>query len=473
MRQETEFRNSYSTNVFIESSISAKSEISVTGIVIFTAGREDAYQDFLESVKEGFEPDRIDEHLPADFSAPVEDGDTGRIRLWGTSAEHKWRQVEAGDIVLIYRDGAYIAQAKVLSLHQNQELAQDLYDREGNPWDPESPWEYLVFVTDVEDIDIEVERFNNLVDYEPTYRPQGFTRVADDRIERLEAEYDSVETAVNDLTGSGPLVHEVDDDDDTDESLTTDQLGEQLITASQNGGEPTAFEKLVATGFSRLGFEARWIEGGDDTDVELTSPVHAIVEVKARSSGTLQSPDASRIRGHRESRGANHAVVVAPGFTPAAIDDANRDGLVLLSAGRLRDLIERHDRYGFTPETIAEHLFEPGAFQDDRLDQLDDILQARQDAAESLLAVIQALELKGDGAHSARDLQNVLIGLRTTESAPSTQFIEESLTLLAHPTIGIIDRGDDGYQLTTTPEQAEDLLTRFGALIDAARNTES
>lgn len=445
----------------------------MTGIVIFTAGREDAYQDFLDSVKEGYEPERIREYLPAEFSAPVEDGDTGRVRLWGTSVEHTWRQVDAGDIVFVYRNGAYIAQAKVLSTHQNRELAEHLYNREGNPWDPANPWEYLAFVTDVEEIDIDAETFNDLVDYEPTYRPQGFTRVADDRIERLTDEYDSVESAVNDLTGSGPLVHEVDDDDDTDETLTTDQLGEQLSTASQNGNEPATFETLVATGFSRLGFEARWIEGGDDTDVELTAPVHAIVEVKARSSGTLQSPDASRIRGHRESRGADHAVVVAPGFTPAAIEDANRDGLVLLTADRLCDLIERHDRYGLTPETIAEYLFEPGAFQDDRLDQLDDVLHARHAAAESLLDVIQALELKGDGVHSARDLQNVLVGLRTDKPAPSTQFIEESLTLLAHPAINVVDQHDEGYQLTTTPTCAEALLARFGALIDAARETES
>lgn len=445
----------------------------MTGIVIFTASREDAYQDYLDSVKEGYEIDRITEYLPDGFTAPIKDGDTGTVRLWGTSVESKWKQVDVGDIVLVYRDGTYIAQAKVLSTHQNHELAEHLYDREDNPWDPENPWEYLAFVTDVEEIDIDAEAFNDLVNYDPNYRPQGFTRVADDRIERLKADYDSVESAVNDLTGSGPRVHEVDDDDDTDDGLTTEQFGNQLSEASQNGDAATTFEKLVATGFSRLGFEARWIEGGDDTDVELTSPVHAIVEVKTRSSGTLQSPDASRIRGHRESRGADHAVVVAPGFTPAAIEDANRDGLVLLTADRLHNLVERHDQYGLTPETIAEYLFEPGAFQDDRLDQLDDVLQARHTAAESLLDVIEALELKGDGVHSARDLQNVLVGLRTDKPAPSTQFIEESLTLLAHPTIGIVDQNDEGYRLTTTPECAEDLLIRFGTLIETATDTDT
>jgi hypothetical protein len=265
----------------------------VTGIVIFTAGREDAYQDYLESVKDGYELEQITKYLPSEFSNPIEDGDTGKARLWGTSVGNMWRQVGSGDIVLIYRDGGYIAQAKVLSTHQNRELAKHLYDRENNPWDPENPWEYLAFVTDVEEIDIDAEEFNELVNYEPNYRPQGFTRVADDRTQQLETEYDSVETAVNDLTGSGPRVHKVDDDDDDDndeedeETLTTDEIREQLSTASQNGNAPDTFEKLVATAFSRLGFEARWIEGGDDTDVELTSPVHAIVEVKARSNGTL------------------------------------------------------------------------------------------------------------------------------------------------------------------------------------------
>ncbi len=48
----------------------------------------------------------------------------------------------------------------------------------------------------------------------------------------------------------------------------------------------------------RLGFEAQWIEGGNDTDVQVTQPAHAIVEVIAHWNGILQLLDGARIQGH-------------------------------------------------------------------------------------------------------------------------------------------------------------------------------
>jgi len=46
-------------------------------------------------------------------------------------------------------------------------------------------WEYMTFLTDVEEVDVDIEEFNELVGYDETYRPQGFTRVADKRLDQL------------------------------------------------------------------------------------------------------------------------------------------------------------------------------------------------------------------------------------------------------------------------------------------------
>ncbi|WP_254280769.1 restriction endonuclease [Haloarcula marina] len=434
----------------------------MTGIVIFTAGREDAYQDYLRSVKDGYEREELDEFLPEDFTARASDDEP--IRVWGTSVANKWQRVSQGDIVLVYREGGFIAQARVLSKRDDLELAEHLYDLEGNPWDLDNPWQYLTFFTDFEEIDIDVEPFNDLVGYEPGYRPQGFIRVADDRIERVASEHESVETAVNELTDSGPRVHIVDDDPDDDDEEETADFGERLVAASENGDAYDEFEQLVAEAFSRLGFDAQWIEGGDDTDVQLTEPVEAIVEVKARGNGQLQSPDASRIRGHQESRGAEYAVVVAPGFTPAAIDDANRDVLVLVSADRLRGLVERHEQVGLRPEFVADVLFEPGAFQDDRLDEIDEHIAERRAAAGELVSVMEALE-RGEGAYTAGELRHVLTGM-LDDGVPDEDRIRSSLVLLAHPSLGIVVENEEGYELTTTAEQGVELLEGFGTIIE-------
>jgi hypothetical protein len=439
----------------------------MTGIAIITAGREDAYQDYLQSVKGGHDPAEFEEHLSNAEVEAVTDSETEKVHLWGTSVDSKWQFVEGGDIALIYRDGRYIAQATVVRTRDDLDLAEHLWRTEGNPWDPESPWRYLVFLTGVEEIDVDVESFNELAGYQDNYIPQGFSRVSDSRIRGIEDAYESVETAVNELTGSGVRVHEFDEEPSQEESEEIQELdlGERIVAASRDGDQYEELEELVAKAFSRLGFEARWIEGGDDTDVEVTAPIHAVVEVKARSSGTLASPDATRIQGHKERHSADQAIVVAPGFTPAAIEDADRQGIVLLATNHLQALLERRDAYGIPPEALATYLTESGAFQDDRLDQIDDELRTRLGGTEDLLAVMEALQRANPEEGTADRLRLILKGMYAEERVPDKHVIEQSLNLLAHPGIQLAEYDDGQYQPTTTKENAEVLLRRFGNLV--------
>ena len=389
------------------------------------------------------------------------------MHLWGTSVDSKWQFVEGGDIGLIYRDGIYIAQGTVVRTREDIDLAEQLWRTEGSPWDTESPWRYLVFLNGVEEIGVSVESFNELAGYQENYIPQGFSRVSDSRIRDIENAYESVETAINELTGSGVRVHEFDEEPTQEESEEQQEvaLGERIVTASRDGDQYEKLEELVAKAFSRLGFEARWIEYGDDTDVEITAPIHAVVEVKARSSGTLASPDATRIQGHKERHSADQAIVVAPGFTPAAIEDADRQGIVLLATDHLQELLERRETYGIPPEALSNHLTEPGAFQDDRLDQIDDGLRTRLGGTEDLLAVMEALQRADPEEGTANRLRLILKGMYNEERVPEQHVIEQSLNLLAHPSIKLAEYQDGQYQPTTTKENAEVLLRRFGNLI--------
>ncbi|QIO24198.1 hypothetical protein [Haloarcula sp. JP-L23] len=53
--------------------------------------------------------------------------------------------------------------------------------------------------------------------------------------------------------------------------------------------------------------------------------------------------------------------------------------LVLVTTERLAALVERAKQYGPVPETVSEVLFEPGTFQDDRLDDVDDVIGGAYD----------------------------------------------------------------------------------------------
>lgn len=444
----------------------------MTGIAIITAGREDAYEDYVRSVREGHDPAGFEEYLPGDVIESVTDPDTEKAHLWGTSVDSKWQSVDPGDIALVYRDGRYIAQAMVVRTMDDIELAEHLWRTEGNPWDPENPWRYLIFLSGVAEIDVAVEAFNELVGYQEDYIPQGLSRVSDSRIRDLEKVYESVETAINELTGTGVRVHEF-GDEETEESKHREEisLGQRIVEASRDGDRYEELEELVAKAFSRLGFDARWIEGGDDTDVEIAAPIHTIIEVKARSRGKLASPDATRVLGHKDRYAAEHAIVVAPGFTPAAIEDADRQGLVLLATDHLQALLERREKYGVPPEVVAEYLIEPGAFQDDRLDQIDDELRTRLAGTEDLLAVMEALQRADSGEGTAKNLRLILKGMYTDERVPEKQVIKQSLNLLAHPGIQLAEYNDEQFQPTTTTANAKVLLQRFGNLIEKATGT--
>lgn len=446
----------------------------MTGIVIITAGREDAYQDYKRSVDDGHAPEEFKQFLDSEYVERITDPESGSVHVWGTSVDGKWRAVESGDIALVYREGGYIAQGTVVDTLDNQDLAEHLFRIEGNPWDSEKPWNYLTFLVGVEEIDVDITEFNELFDYDPKYIPQGYTRVADHRLKSIERDYGSVETAVKELTGVGIRVHEIEEEeeeelDDEDEFEST--LGDEIVAASVDGDDADRFEELVAKAFSRLGFTSRWIEGGSDTDVEITEPIHAIVEVKARSSGTLRSPDASRIQGHKERRKADHAIVVAPSFDPAAIEDADREDIVLIPADHLRDLLDRRQTYGLSPELISEYLVEPGAVQDDRLDQLDEGIRNRRRGAEELIAVIRALERADDYEGTPERLRLILKGMYDDREVPETPVIEQSLHLLAHPSIALATLDDEQFQLTTTTEQAVFQLQKFDQFIDEARES--
>ena len=180
----------------------------------------------------------------------------------------------------------------------------------------------------------------------------------------------------------------------------------------------------------------------------------------------MDNINATRVDSHRQQRGADYAIAVSRHFPPGAIDDAQANGITTLTAERLVDLLELREQYGIPPEDIFELLGQPGAFQDDRLDQLMETVQERIAATETLLDVIEALEHADSGVQTAADLHWIIVGLSDPESAPDEQIIEGALDFLAHPSLRVVEAGDEGYRLRTSYENALDVLRAFPSLID-------
>jgi hypothetical protein len=321
----------------------------------------------------------------------------------------------------------------------------------------------MTFLTDIEEIDVDIEEFNALVGYDETYRPQGFTRVADKRLDQLAAE-ESVETAIAELTDAGERVHPVDDENDG----PTPALADQLQDASTDGGAHQEFEQLVAKAFSRLGCTADWIEGGGDTDVEIRAPKHVVVEVKARSNGRVNSLEVTNIDKHRRQRGADHAIVVAPGFAPKVIDNAETTELTTIAVDELVELLDRRKQYAIPPEETMALLTRSGAFQDDRLDLLDESIQNRIAAGDTLLAIIRALERANGSVETPEDVRWIVVGMEDSDDVPTIEEVRSALQLLTHPSIGVVEQDDEGYRVTTDYENGVQLVRSLEDIVRAS-----
>ena len=435
----------------------------MTGIVILPAGRDDAFEDYKQFVRDGHPIDDIESYLNEDdLELFRKTSDDDLVHVWGTSVDGTWGNVGRNDIALVYHDGALVARGQVLQLRHDPDLAEYLWKEnvDHGRWNEESPWEYMTFLTDVEEIDVDIEEFNELVGYDETYRPQGFTRVADKRLDQLAGEK-SVETAIADLTDSGERVHPVDGEDDG----PTPDFADQLRAASTDGDAHEEFEKLVAKAFSRLGCTADWIEGGGDTDVEIRYPEHVVVEVNARGSGRVNSLEVTNVDKHRRQRGADHALVVAPGFAPKVIDNAETTDLTTIAVDDLIDLLDRRDQYAVPPEETMDLLTRPGAFQDDRLDLLDESIQERIDAGGILLAAIRALERADGSVETAEDVRWIVVGMEDSDNVPTTEEVRSALQLLAHPSVGVIEQDEEGYRVTTDYENGVQLVRSLGDVV--------
>ncbi|MDB9292327.1 restriction endonuclease, partial [Halorubrum ezzemoulense] len=106
-----------------------------------------------------------------------------------------------------------------------------------------------------------------------------------------------------------------------------------------------------------------------------------------------------------------------------------------------------------------------GAFQDDRLDLLDEYIQDRIDAGETLLAVIRALERADGAVETAEDVRWIVVGMEDSNDIPTTEEIRSALQLLAHPSVGAVEQDEEGYRVTTDYDNGIQLVQSLGDVV--------
>lgn len=233
-------------------------------------------------------------------------------------------------------------------------------------------------------------------------------------------------------------------------SSQIDALVSELEAAGTAGEDAVRLERAVAEAFNNLGFEARHIGGGGQTDVLATvddgtgRTARVIIDAKAARSGVVSEGAVSfdTLREHKKKHQADHVVLVGPSFESGRTKQrAAEHGVRVLTVSELNATLQRHSR---VPQSPASYL---------RLVSAEDAAQHEQEAAWrqserrlDLLGHVTAVlaseaQMRDEITGGALTADQIYLIVRDEiDPRPAAADIEEVLRLLEHPLVDSVIR---------------------------------
>jgi hypothetical protein len=166
-------------------------------IFVFTAGNPEARQHLVDSIQ-----NPVDDAVVCGNFGESHHEELRRIKkegggfyawgaVWGVRNRPTWEQMERDDFVLCVYDGAYRYVARLLARYDNPECAEEIWGTN----DEGRTWRYMYFLTEPIEVDQPLYEFEGHLHS----RYQGFTRIADARLEEIEEDYGSVEEFIKEI----------------------------------------------------------------------------------------------------------------------------------------------------------------------------------------------------------------------------------------------------------------------------------
>jgi hypothetical protein len=116
------------------------------------------------------------------------------VKVWGSRNSSKNRsgfdRMKPGDDLLVVKGDVIEFMGKVALKTVNSTLSRELWKNLKDS--SEEGWDLIYFVVNPIQLNIPFESFCDLIGYEPNYQPQGFTAVADAKVQRFYERYDDL-----------------------------------------------------------------------------------------------------------------------------------------------------------------------------------------------------------------------------------------------------------------------------------------
>jgi MoxR-like ATPase len=156
-------------------------------------GNDAAQENFQRTVLDGVAEETVAKHsdnYPED----------GPIRIWGTKDSiSSWDDIEAGDFILFYRNGAYEYGARVIDTERNEDLGRELWPNH----EEGKPWVKTIYLEEPSEMNADSAAVSDLAGYDIPY-VMGFQSLNEMGLGGIRGRYGSVENFVYGEEPQGP-----------------------------------------------------------------------------------------------------------------------------------------------------------------------------------------------------------------------------------------------------------------------------
>lgn len=260
---------------------------------------------------------------------------------------------------------------------------------------------------------------------------------------------------------------------DAAEVSYADLVVARLESAAADATRPEAFERAIADAFAFLGFTAVSLGGAGKTDVLLTADLgpeegfRVIIDAKTTSHDAVrdQQIDWDTLDEHKEKYEADYVVLVAPAFGGQRLEKRARKGrhVVLLDVSVLSSLVLQHSRAPLGLDVYRLIFESPSATAD--IEAITEAANEHRRAtvlASEIVRIVERLQ-EHEGAVTPRDVYWNLTDFQQQFDRPTMDEIEEALTALSSPAVGVLRRIEGGY---TSLGSRQTALRRLRLLAD-------
>ncbi len=195
---------------------------------VLASGGHETDRHYQDTIKKRHPVNEFQKYLSNDEASRLKEYSHGRsYAVWGSvpgsSNIRNWEIMEEGDYVLVYRKGKIIFAAEVALKLRRADLAKYFWGIDANG----QTWEYIYFMINDVQFDLDISKLSKYLGYEENFHPQKFMAIQQDKVNQLLSSYGDLVSLLEKLS----VGRELEKIDVEKKEIISDVIDEQIEKA--------------------------------------------------------------------------------------------------------------------------------------------------------------------------------------------------------------------------------------------------